>query len=468
MLGRTFVDIVINVENFSAGQILLPGDQPQVHQQGGHHQPQHRVQPHVPPSPPSVARLYEIAFLLEPPSDPYTKQSYVSSNGALCAYSGLKTGREPENSRLVSDSITEKSVNWSKTNNAIDPNSYELVEKIAIDYINHKGRCIVVDGYAGWDAHHRVKVRTYCTRTYHALFMRNMLIRPTEQELEEDFSKGVDINIFNAGEMMISPNIPGLKSGTCTALNLTQQRMVILGTQFAGEMKKSVFKILHYVFPRRGILTLHASANLNADGHSTIMCGLSATGKTALSLRSDKRKLIGDDEICWGDDGIFNIEGGVYAKIINLDRKVEPEIFDGIRFGAIVENANFYPGSRELNFNDTTITPNSRTSFPLNYLSNVVLPAKGPHPKNIIFLTCDTKGVLPPVAKLTKEQAVYQFLSGYTAKVGGTDLSAKSPESTFSACFGEIFLPLHPTTYARMFYEKIRDHNVNVWIVNTG
>jgi phosphoenolpyruvate carboxykinase (ATP) len=327
----------------------------------------------------------------------------------------------------VKDAVTEKSVNWSKTNIPIDEQSYDLIEKIAIDYINHKGRCIVVDGYAGWDKNNRVKVRTYCTRTYHALFMRNMLIRPTLKETNEDFSRGVDINIFNAGEMQVSPNLPGLKSGTVTTLNLSQQKMIILGTQFAGEMKKSVFKILHYVYPRRGILSLHSSATLNPDGSSTIMCGLSATGKTALSLRSDTRKLIGDDEICWGDEGIFNIEGGVYAKIINLDKNVEPEIYNGIRFGAIVENANFHEGTRELNFNDISITPNSRTSFPLDYLKNVQLPAVGPHPKNIIFLTCDTKGVLPPVAKLTQEQAVYQFLSGYTAKIGGTDLSAKTP-----------------------------------------
>ncbi len=240
----------------------------------------------------------------------------------MCAYSGLKTGREPQNSRIVQDKTTEKSVNWSKTNIPIDEQSYELIEKIAIDYINHKGRCIVVDGYAGWDKKNRVKVRTFCTRTYHALFMRNMLIRPTEQELLEDFSSGADINIFNAGEMMISPNIQGLKSSTVTTLNLSQQKMIILGTQFAGEMKKSVFKILHYLYPRKGILTLHAAANSNPDGSSTIMCGLSATGKTALSLRSDKRKLIGDDEICWSDDGLYNIEGGVYAKIINLDKNI--------------------------------------------------------------------------------------------------------------------------------------------------
>ena len=270
--------------------------------------------------------------------------------------------------------------------------------------------------------------------------------------------------------MAMSKNIPGATSNMITSLNLSQQKMVILGTQFAGEMKKSVFKILQYVFPRKNILTLHAACTLNSNGTSTIMCGLSATGKTALALRSDKRKIIGDDETCWSNDGVFNIEGGCYAKIIDLDRTVEPEIYNSIRYGSIIENASFYPHTRKINFNDTTITPNSRTSFPLNFLKNVQLPARGPHPTNIIFLTCDTKGVLPPVSKLNHDQAYFQFLSGYTAKIGGTDLSSKNqtPDSTFSACFGEIFLPLHPTVYANMLLEKIKKHNVNVWLVNTG
>lgn len=263
-----------------------------------------------------------------------------------------------------------------------------------------------------------------------------MLIRPTEKELEEDFSKGVDINIFNAGELEVSKNLKGLTSNMVTVLNLTQRKMVILGTQFAGEMKKSVFKILQYYLPRKNILTLHASATMNSNGTTSVMCGLSATGKTALGLRSDKRKIIGDDETCWNDDGIFNIEGGCYAKIINLDKHTEPEIYNSIQYGSIVENASFAPFSRDINFSDTSITPNARTAFPLNFLKNVHIPAKGPHPTNVIFLTCDTKGVLPPVARLTHEQAYYQFLSGYTAKIGGTDLSAKAPESTFSACFG--------------------------------
>lgn len=268
--------------------------------------------------------------------------------------------------------------------------------------------------------------------------------------------------------MAISKNIPGLSSNMVTSLNLSQQKMTILGTQFAGEMKKSVFKILQYIYPRKNILTLHASCTLNKNGTSTLMCGLSATGKTALGLRSHDRKIIGDDETCWTSNGIFNIEGGCYAKIIDLDKHVEPEIYKAIKYGSIVENASFHPNSRSLNFSDTSITPNHRTSFPLNFLDNVQIPAVGPHPTNIIFLTCDTKGVLPPVAKLTHEQAYYQFLSGYTAKIGGTDLSAKSPASTFSACFGEIFLPLHPVTYANMLIEKIKKHNVNVWLVNTG
>lgn len=266
--------------------------------------------------------------------------------------------------------------------------------------------------------------------------------------------------------MSVSKNIEGLTDSTVCALSLSEKKMVILGTQFAGEMKKSIFKIMHYFFPKKGILTLHASAYQAKNGYG-IMCGLSGTGKTALALNKNF-KIIGDDELCWGPEGIFGIEGGCYAKTINLTQKDEPEIYNAMKFGAIVENINFYPDSREINYSDSSITQNTRGSFPLNFLPNAKIPAVGDHPSNIIFLTCDTKGVLPPVSILNNEQALFQFLSGYTAKIGGTDLTSKSPESTFSACFGEIFLPLDPVIYAKMFYEKIRQHKVKVWLINTG
>lgn len=399
--------------------------------------------------------------------DPFTRQTYVASHGGLCAYSGLKTGREPQNGRLVKDATTEKDVNWaSKTNIPLKTESFRVLEKFAVSFLNHNRRCIVVDGYAGWNPQHRMKIRVFCTRSYHALFMRNMLIQPTAQELVEDFAKGVDIHIFNAGEMSVSKNIEGLTASTVCSLNLAEKKMVILGTQFAGEMKKSIFKIMHYFFPKKGILTLHASAAQSSTGY-TIMCGLSGTGKTALALRKEF-KIIGDDELCWGPDGIFGIEGGCYAKLINLKYEDEPEIYDAMKFGSILENVMFYPDTRDVNYNDATLTQNTRGSFPLNFLPNAKIPAVGGHPNNIIFLTCDTKGVFPPICMLDNEQAAFQFLSGYTAKIGGTDLTSKSPESTFSACFGEIFLPLDPVIYAKMFYEKIKQHKAKIWLINTG
>ena len=243
-----------------------------------------------------------------------------------------------------------------------------MVEKLAVDFINHKGRILVVDGYAGWDPQERIKIRTYCTRTYHALFMRNMLITPTEKELQEDFTRGVHMNIFNAGELMCSKNISGVNTTSLTALDLVNRKISILGTQYAGETNKAIFKTLQYYYPRKGLMTFHGAATVGTDNKTTLMCGLSGSGKTALAVRSRNRKLLADDELCWGDKGIFNINGGCYAKVSNLEKEVEPEIYNSIKFGSICENVSFYKKSRDINFNDNSITENSRVSFPLNYL----------------------------------------------------------------------------------------------------
>ena len=303
--------------------------------------------------------------------------------------------------------------------------------------------------------------------------MRNMLIRPTEEQLHTDFEDGIDFTIFNAGEFNADPeNTPGVRTHTSVALNFKENESVILGTQYAGEMKKGFFTVMHYLMPKQNVLSMHASANEGKEGDVTVLFGLSGTGKTTLSADPD-RQLIGDDEHCWTDDGIFNIEGGCYAKAINLSRKLEPEIYDAIKYGAVLENVLFKSDAdsqheKIVDYTNVELTENTRCCYPLEFIPNVKIPAVGGHPKNIIFLTCDAWGVLPPVSKLTKEQAMYHFISGYTAKVSGTEMGIVEPIATFSACFGEAFLPMHPYKYAKLLEQKLEKHQTNVWLVNTG
>lgn len=309
----------------------------------------------------------------------------------------------------------------------------------------------------------------YCTRPYHTLFMKNMLIRPTEKQLQEDFSKGFDYEIFNAGPFYTSAHVDGVDSSACVALNFKEKQLVILGTQYAGEMKKGFFTVAHYVYPKTfGQLSMHASANEGPDGDVSIIFGLSGTGKTTLST-DPNRKLIGDDEHCWGDDGVFNIEGGCYAKTIDLSQEQEPDIFNAIKYGALLENVGFEEGpDNVVDYSDVSITQNTRCSYPLEHIPNVKIPAIGGHAKNVIFLTCDAMGVLPPVSKLTHEQSMYHFITGYTAILGGTVVGIEHPTPSFSACYGAAFLPMHPTVYAEMLSDKMEKHGATGWLINTG
>jgi len=299
--------------------------------------------------------------------------------------------------------------------------------------------------------------------------MQNMLIIPTDEEYERDFANdGPDYHIINAGEFNSSKIYDGLVSKTSISLNFNERKLVILGTQYAGCMKKGVFSIMQYLMPKQGILSMHTSANEGKDGDVSLLFGLSGTGKTTLSA-DPTRKLIGDDEHCWSDDGVFNIEGGCYAKCGGLTKEKEPEVYNAIKFGTVLENVNFFDmHSREVNYNDTSITENTRASYPLSHIEGAKIPAVGGHPKNIFFLTCDAYGVLPPVSKLTYEQAMYHFISGYTAKVAGTEVGIKEPKSTFSACFGEAFIPFHPTVYSELLAKKMKQHNTKAWLINTG
>jgi phosphoenolpyruvate carboxykinase (ATP) len=295
--------------------------------------------------------------------------------------------------------------------------------------------------------------------------MHNLLIRPTEAELR-DFGEP-DYTIYNAGCFPANRATDGMTSGTSVALNFASGEVVILGTEYAGEMKKGVFTIMNYLLPKRGILSMHASANEGKNGDVSIFFGLSGTGKTTLSA-DPERALLGDDEHGWTDEGVFNIEGGCYAKAVGLTREKEPEIYDAIRFGAILENVSFDERTRIVDYDDTSITENTRLAYPLEFIPNAKIPAVGGHPTNIVMLTCDAFGVLPPVSKLTPAQAMYHFISGYTAKVAGTEMGVTEPTATFSACFGAPFMVWHPAKYAELLAEKMAKHKVDAWLINTG
>lgn len=404
------------------------------------------------------ARLYEHGLRNE-------AGTAISSSGALIAMSGEKTGRSPKDKRIVTDPGSKDDVWWGPVNIPLDEHVFMINRERAIDYLNTAEQLYVVDGFAGWDPHHRIKVRVICSRAYHALFMHNMLIRPTHKELASYGEP--DYVIFNAGAFSANRYTSGMTSKTSVALHFGRREFVILGTEYAGEMKKGVFTIMHYLMPKRGVLSMHCSANEGHDGNVSIFFGLSGTGKTTLSA-DPNRKLIGDDEHCWSEEGVFNIEGGCYAKAINLSPAAEPEIFNAIRFGSVLENVVFERQTRQVDYTDVSITENTRCSYPIEYIPNAKIPCVANHPDHVILLTCDAFGVLPPVSKLTPEQAMYHFISGYTAKVAGTEVGVTEPTATFSACFGAPFLVWHPTKYAEMLAQKLEKHGAQTWLVNTG
>lgn len=359
---------------------------------------------------------------------------------------------------------------WGSVNIPLDPKGYDRNKVKAVDCLNTAKRLFIIDGYAGWDQEFQKKCRIITSRPYHALFIKQMLIRDSEKNLHERFAQnGPDFTVINGGEYYADPATEDMTSRTSIGVNFTKKEMVILGSQYAGEMKKGVFGVMHYYMPSAGALSMHASANEGKNGDSTILFGLSGTGKTTLSA-DPHRALIGDDEHVWCDNGIFNIEGGCYAKAVGLSAEKEPDIYNAIKFGALVENIKYIGDEqpRTINFDDISLTENTRVCYPLEHIQGVKIPAVGGHPKNIIFLTCDANGVLPPVSKLTFDQAMYHFVSGYTAKVAGTEVGVTEPTSTFSACFGEAFLPKHPYLYAKMLAEKVEKYNAHVWLVNTG
>lgn len=403
------------------------------------------------------ALLYELAIAHEGAS--------IIAGGALATFSGEKTGRSPKDKRIVRSAGGADDVWWGPVNIPAREASFLACRQAAMEFLESQPRAFVVDGFAGWDPEYRVKVRVIGARAYHALFMRNMLIRPTPEELEQFGDP--DLLILNAGDRPADPSVPDVGSPTSVMLHLDRGEMVILGTCYAGEMKKGVFTAMNYWMPVRGALSMHCSANEGSGGDVSLFFGLSGTGKTTLS--SDPgRRLIGDDEHAWSDRGVFNIEGGCYAKCIGLRESQEPQIHRAIRYGAVLENVVFDPATRVPDYDDRSITENTRACYPIERIDGALVPCVGGHPRHIIFLTCDAFGVLPPVSRLTSAQAMYHFLSGYTAKVAGTEVGVSEPQVTFSACFGAAFLVLHPVRYAEMLAERIERHQSSAWLINTG
>lgn len=391
-------------------------------------------------------------------------ESKLTNSGALMADTGKFTGRSPKDRYIVFDEKTSEAVWWGDINIPIEPTKFDSLLHKMKAYLEDKD-LFVRDAYAGADSDYRLKLRVINTWAWHNLFCANMFLRPSQEELmnfEHDFT------IICAPGFEANPEEDGVRNPNFAILNMSKRMILIGGTGYAGEMKKGIFSVLNFILPHeRKVLSMHCSANVGKKGDTAIFFGLSGTGKTTLSA-DPNRNLVGDDEHGWTEDTVFNFEGGCYAKVIDLNKEREPEIHDAIRFGAIVENTRFIPGTREVDFTNKSVTENTRTAYPIHHIPNALEPSIAGIPKNIFFLTADAFGVIPPISRLNKSQAMYHFISGYTAKVAGTEMGITEPKLTFSACFGAAFLPLHPTEYAKLFGEKMEKHDVDVWLINTG
>ncbi|MBS1719635.1 MAG: phosphoenolpyruvate carboxykinase (ATP) [Armatimonadetes bacterium] len=401
----------------------------------------------------SVDELIEIALKED--------EAVLASNGALVCRSGKFTGRTPKDKYVVVDEQTEANV-WWDNNARMDADTFAKVRDDVRSYAEGK-KLYVIDTFGGADPKHRIAVRFIVERPYHALFIKQLLIRPTAEELA-NFTP--EWTVVDMGKLNLDPAKLGIRSEACIALNMGEKQVLIAGTQYAGEMKKSVFTIMNYLLPLKGVMSMHCSANIGAEGDTALFFGLSGTGKTTLSA-DPERMLIGDDEHGWTDEGTFNVEGGCYAKCVKLSKEGEPEIWNAIRRGAVLENVVLKADGTP-DYDDVSITENTRAAYPLEHIENAVHPSVGGHPKNIVFLTCDALGVLPPIARLSKEEAMRTFLNGYTAKVAGTEAGVTEPSVTFSTCFGAPFLPLRPKVYAELLGKKIDEHQSKVWLINTG
>jgi phosphoenolpyruvate carboxykinase (ATP) len=391
-------------------------------------------------------------------------EGLVASGGPLVVKTGVHTGRSPKDKFIVREPSCEAYVDWGDINQPFDPAKFDALYQRVVEHLGRR-ELFVEDMYAGADEEYRLSVRFVMENAWQAMFVRNLFIRPTAAQVA---SFEPQYTVLTAPTFEAEPQRDGTRSGTFIIINFAKRVILIGGTSYAGENKKSIFTVLNYLLPLRGVFPMHCSANVGHDGASALFFGLSGTGKTTLSSDSS-RTLIGDDEHGWSERGLFNFEGGCYAKTINLSAASEPEIFAATtRFGTVLENVVINPHNRRVNFDDDSLTENTRAAYPLIYIPNAMISGIGPHPRNIIFLTADAFGVLPPLSKLTHEQAAYHFLSGYTAKVAGTEKGVTEPQATFSACFGAPFMVHKPLRYAEMLVKNIKRHHAHCWLVNTG
>lgn len=392
-------------------------------------------------------------------------QGKLNDLGALCVETGKFTGRSPKDKFIVKDELTTDTIDWGEVNLPISNEIFENLFQKMIDFLGNQEiwarKC-----YAGADLNYKINVTVVNTRPWANLFCNNLFITPSDDELTHFEHEWL---ILQIPEFEADPAIDGTRSANFTIVNFSKKIILIGGSAYTGEMKKGIFSVLNFILPHEhGILPMHCSANEGKDGDVSLFFGLSGTGKTTLSADAS-RSLIGDDEHGWADSSVFNFEGGCYAKVVDLSAEKEPEIYGAIRPGALLENVSFFENSNIVDFTNTILTENTRVAYPIDYIPNAKQPSLGAIPKNIFFLTCDAFGILPPISKLTKAQAMYHFISGYTAKVAGTEVGITEPQTTFSACFGRVFLPLHPTEYAELLGKKLDQHpEVNVWLINTG
>lgn len=389
------------------------------------------------------------------------KEGILTDNHVLAVDTGAFTGRSPKDRFIVKDELTSETVWWGDINIPFSASAFDGLYKKFTRYMADRN-IFVRDAWAGSDKSSQLSLRVITETAYQSLFAYNLFIRP-----DRPFTGNPEWTIIAAPGFKADPQEDETRQGNFSIINFSKKIILIGGTGYTGEIKKAVFSVMNYLLPQQGILSMHCSANQGKDSETAIFFGLSGTGKTTLSA-DPERRLIGDDEHGWGDNSVFNFEGGCYAKTVGLDEVKEPQIFAAIKEGALLENIEFYAGTRRVDFDNISKTENTRVSYPIHFIKDAVIPSVSTAPKHIFFLTADAFGVLPPVSKLTNEQALYYFLSGYTAKVAGTELGINEPQATFSACFGKAFLPLHPHVYADLLNKKISDGNVNIWLINTG
>lgn len=393
------------------------------------------------------------------------REALIAHHGPLVTRTGQHTGRSPNDKFIVREPSSNDDIWWGNVNRGIDEKYFDKIYAKMRSYVRGKD-LYVQDVYAGTDEKYRLPVRIITETAWHNLFARNMFVLPKSKD--EFVDHHPEFTVLNLPYFQADPEEDGTNSPVFIIVHFSKKIILIGGTSYAGEIKKSVFSVMNYILPKKGVLSMHCSANVGENDDVAVLFGLSGTGKTTLSA-DPKRRLIGDDEHGWSDDGVFNFEGGCYAKVINLSKEAEPDIYECTRkFGTILENVQMDIQTRRLDLFDSSLTENTRASYPITHISNIEISGKAGHPKNIVMLTADAFGVLPPISRLTKEQAMYHFISGYTAKVAGTEKGVTEPKATFSACFGAPFMALHPSRYAELLGKKMEEHGTKVWLINTG